>query len=64
MLTKGEAAVAYRQKAKIFRAMADDLLPEARAALLRVADEYERMAAKAAEPPPTDPPRPPVHEGK
>lgn len=62
MLTNAEAAVTYREKAKTFRAMADDLTGEARTALLKVADEYEKMAAKAAERPPMEPAHPSFRE--
>lgn len=64
MVTNGEAVVTYREKAKTFRSLAGDLPEDARTALLRVADEYERMAAKAAERSPTEPAHPAFREDR
>jgi hypothetical protein len=46
--TNSEQAHQYRRKAERLRALAVDLPGEARAALLEVADGYDKMAATVA----------------
>lgn len=55
MITNSEQAVSYRAKARTLRSMAEDLPPSARVDLLRVAEEYDKMAARAEARPPDSP---------
>jgi hypothetical protein len=47
MRTETQRAIRYRKKAERLRTLAVEL-PEARAALLEVADGYDKMAAEVA----------------
>jgi hypothetical protein len=55
-MTNAEQADMYREKSRSLRALATVLIGEqSRADLLRVADEYDRMAERAALRPPNGP---------
>jgi hypothetical protein len=55
-MTNAEQADMYREKSRSLRTLATVLIGEqSRADLLRVADEYDRMAERAALRPPKEP---------